>query len=293
MANILEVKGLKKDYGNFSLKDVGFSLPEGCITGFIGINGAGKTTTIHSILNIIHRDSGEINIFGENMNANEKQIKDRIGIVFDENYFFDELTMTEMKSIIAPAYSRWCEKDYCRYMDAFDLNPKQTIGTLSKGMKIKFALALALSHKAELLIMDEPTCGLDPLIRGQLLELLLDYMKKDGKGVFFSTQITSDLDKVADMLILIDSGEIILEEEKDLLLDEHYRVKGDTKLLNDDYKKEFVSLQVTDYGFTGIMKDIDHQLRRIDNVVIERPTIEDVMLAHIERRRKSSAFSFD
>lgn len=291
MENILEVKGLRKNYKNFCLKDIDFSLPEGCITGFIGINGAGKTTAIHSILNIIHRDSGEIEFFGKNLNNNEREIKDRLGIVFDDNYFYDELTMAEMKSIIAPAYSRWCEKDYQQYMDDFGLNSKQTIGTLSKGMKMKFALTLALSHKAELLIMDEPTSGLDPLIRNQLLKFLKDYMKKEGRGVFFSTHITSDLEKVADMLILIDSGEILMMEEKDLFLDEHCKVKGDARILKDEYKNLFINLQITDYSFTGITRNIDVVHQNIDNIIVERPTIEEVMLAYIERG-KNNAVSF-
>lgn len=168
MDNILEVSGINKSYDDFSLKDISFYLPEGCITGFVGINGAGKTTTLRSILGLTNNVSGKINFFGMDIKGNESEIKDRIGIVLDDGCFYDELTISEMKSIIAPAYKNWCEQDFIDYLERFELNPKQKINTLSKGMRMKYALALSLSHKAELLIMDEPTSGLDPLVRSQL-----------------------------------------------------------------------------------------------------------------------------
>ena len=229
MESILKVSDLNKSYGNFSLSNVSFSLPEGCITGFIGVNGAGKTTTLRTILELTNRTSGHIEFFGLDMQSHEQEIKNRIGVVLDGGYFYEELSLAEMKSIIAPAYTSWCEQDFKNYLERFNLNPKQKINTLSKGMKMKYALALALSHKAELLIMDEPTSGLDPLIRSQLLTILTDYMNSGGKGVFFSTHIISDLDKIADMLIMIDNGHIVFQEEKDTLLDYYRIVKGDVR----------------------------------------------------------------
>lgn len=283
MEHILEVSGLNKTYEDFSLSDVSFVLPEGCITGFIGINGAGKTTTIHSILNMVQRDSGSIKILGKEFTGNEKELKNRIGVVYDDSYFYDELTIAEMKSIIAPAYKNWCEQDYKYYMELFKLNAKQVISTLSKGMKMKFALALALSHKAELLIMDEPTSGLDPLIRSQILSILTDYMEQGGRGVFFSTHITLDLDKIADLIIMINNGKIVMEQEKDTLLDEHRKVKGDIKYLNEENKKLFLNLDISDYGFIGITEKMAEVQCDIPDILIERPTIEDIMLAYIER----------
>ncbi|HJC49638.1 MAG TPA: ABC transporter ATP-binding protein, partial [Candidatus Anaerostipes avistercoris] len=245
----------------------------------------GKTTTIKSILDITHRDKGSVKFFGKSSERNLREIKDRLGVVFDDSYFYDELTMAEMKSIIAPAYSRWSDSRYKSYMEKFNLNPNQKIATLSKGMKTKFALVLALSHEAELLIMDEPTSGLDPLMRSQLLEVLKEYMKEGGKGVFFSTHIVSDLEKIADMLILIDNGEILLKEEKDILLDKFRKIKGDINWLNDSYKKLFLTLKVTDYGFTGITAHAREFENGIKDIVVERPTLEEIMLAYIERRR--------
>ncbi len=286
MDNILEVSGLNKRYGDFALKDLSFYLPDGCITGFVGINGAGKTTTLRSILGLTNKVSGNIKFFGMNINGNESKIKDRIGIVLDEGGFYDELTLSEMKNVIAPAYRNWCEQDFIDYMEQFSLNPKQKINTLSKGMRMKYALALALSHKAELLIMDEPTSGLDPLVRSQLLNILKDYMGKGGKGVFFSTHITSDLEKIADMLIMIDGGEIVFQEEKDQLLDSYRIIKGSTEKLNTDTRKYFLTIEESAFGFTGITKQGSDVMEHMQDALTERPTIEDIMLANVERRKK-------
>jgi len=281
MNNILEVSDLNKSYGDFTLSDVTFALPEDCITGYIGVNGAGKTTTLRSILGLTSKTSGSVKFFGTEMEHHERELKNRIGIVLDDGCFYDDLTMSEMKDVIAPSYTSWSEQDYKSYMSRFSLNPKQKISTLSKGMRIKFALALALSHKAELLIMDEPTSGLDPLIRSQLLTILTDYMNEGGKGVFFSTHITSDLDKIADTLIMINNGKIVFQEEKDTLLDNYRIVKGDIKALNKDTRKLFLSISETKFGFTGITTQTSAVQKSMPNVVVERCTIEDIMLANI------------
>ena len=281
MNDILTVSGLNKSYGDFSLRDVTFSLPEGCITGFIGVNGAGKTTTLRTILGLTGRLSGNIQFFGLDFDKHERQIKNRIGIVLDDGCFYEELTLAEMKSIISSAYTSWSEQDFKRYLDLFSLDPKQKISTLSKGMRMKYALALALSHNAELLIMDEPTSGLDPLVRGQLLKTLIEYMKNGGKGVFFSTHITSDLDKAADMLIMIDNGRIVFQEEKDTLLDTYRIAKGDSRALTTDIRKLFLTISETEFGFTGITKQISEVRSYIPDVITERPTIEDIMLGNI------------
>ena len=281
MNNILEVNGLVKRYPAFSLDNISFSLPEGCVTGFIGANGAGKTPTIRSILNLAHKDVGVVKIFGLDADAYEQEIKDRIGIVMDSNYFYNDLSMKDMKSIVAPAYSKWSDADYRAYMEKFELDPKQKISTLSRGMRMKYALVLALSHQAELLIMDEPTSGLDPLVRSQFLEIVLDYMKNGGKGVFFSTHITSDLDKIADMLILIDGGKIIFQRDKDDLLDTFRTVKGNTAALNDKNKRLIRGLRVSAFGFTGITDQVPEIKKEMPDVLLEKATIEDIMLAYI------------
>lgn len=283
MNSVLEVHGLHKKLGNFELHDVSFSLPENCITGFIGINGAGKTTTIKSILGLILKDTGSVQVFGQDMDKNERELKNRIGIVFDEGYFYEDLTMAEMKSIVAPAYTKWDNSRFKQIMERFELQLNQKISTLSKGMRMKYAIALALSHHADLLIMDEPTSGLDPLIRREIMDILLEFMGQEGKSVFFSTHITSDLDKMADVLILMDQGNIVFNEDKDLLLDKHGFVKGDNKNLNEHTRKMFLTLRETEYGFEGLTNNKAAIRQEMKNVLIEKPTIEDIMLGYVRR----------
>ncbi|HDR7891087.1 TPA: ABC transporter ATP-binding protein [Bacillus toyonensis] len=281
MNAVLKVKNLNKAYENFSLKDVTFSLNQDCITGFIGTNGSGKTTTIKAILGLVLKDSGNINFLENDIDKHERKSKNKIGVVLDEGYFYDELTLKEMKNVIAPSYTEWDEQVFLKYIKQFNLNLGQKISTLSKGMRMKFAVALALSHHADLLIMDEPTSGLDPLVRSELIDILLDFMKEPGKSVFFSTHITSDLDKIADMIILIDNGQILIDEEKDVLVETHALVKGDNQLINNQTKKLFLNLSQTTYGFEGITHKIDDVCRLMPGVLMERPTIEDIMLSYI------------
>lgn len=281
MNELLSVRGLTKNFDRFSLQELSFSLPEGCITGFIGANGAGKTTTLRTILDLIHKDSGDVRIFGLDMATDARAIKDRIGVVLDDGGFYDELSLSEMKRIIAPAYSRWSDEDFQRWLDHFRLDPHQKIATLSRGMRMKFALALAMSHGAELLIMDEPTSGLDPKIRRQLLRTLSTFMENGGKGVFFSTHITSDLDKIADFLVMIDDGQILFQEDKDTLLDSHRILKGDSAALTADTRPLFLSLEETAYGFTGLTC-APEALDAFPDALVERPTVEDIMLAYMK-----------
>lgn len=281
MNAVLEVKNLNKAYENFSLKDVTFSLNQDCITGFIGTNGSGKTTTIKAILGLVLKDSGKISFLEKDIDKHERKSKNKIGVVLDEGYFYDELTLKEMKNVIAPSYTEWDEQVFLKYIKRFNLNLGQKISTLSKGMRMKFAVSLALSHHADLLIMDEPTSGLDPLVRSKLIDILLDFMKEPGKSVFFSTHITSDLDKIADMIILIDDGQILIDEEKDALVETHALVKGDNQLINNQTEKLFLNLSQTKYGFEGITHKIDDVCRLMPGVLMERPTIEDIMLSYI------------
>ncbi|WP_368506336.1 ABC transporter ATP-binding protein [Bacillus cereus] len=281
MNAVLEVKNLNKAYENFSLKDVTFSLNQDCITGFIGTNGSGKTTTIKAILGLVLKDSGKISFLEKDIDKHERKSKNKIGVVLDEGYFYDELTLKEMKNVIAPSYTEWDEQVFLKYIKRLNLNLGQKISTLSKGMRMKFAVSLALSHHADLLIMDEPTSGLDPLVRSELIDILLDFMKEPGKSVFFSTHITSDLDKIADMIILIDDGQILIDEEKDALVETHALVKGDNQLINNQTEKLFLNLSQTKYGFEGITHKIDDVCRLMPGVLMERPTIEDIMLSYI------------
>lgn len=282
MNNVIEINGLCKKYENFELSNVSISIPTGCVAGFIGLNGQGKTTTIRTMLGLSKKISGTVKILGKDIDKNEKEIKERIGIVFDDGYLYETLKMKDMKNIVAKAYTKWDEKIYSDFMNRFSLNENQKISTLSKGMKMKFALTLALSHHAELLIMDEPTSGLDPLVRKELLDILSEFMENGGKGVFYSSHIISDLDKFADIIVFINNGKIIFVEDKDYLLDSFVSVKGDKKFLTENNRKLFICLNINEYGFTGITNHLTELKESIPEIISERINLEALMLAYIE-----------
>lgn len=285
MDYVIEINGLKKSYtkGSQILKGIDFKIEKGIVAGFIGMNGAGKTTTIKLMLDLIKKDAGQIKLFGKDLKENEKEIKNRIGIVFDQGYLYEDLKLSDMKKIFAGAYSNWDEAHYKKYINQFQLDEKQRIKQLSKGMKMKFSLALALSHHADLLIMDEPTSGLDPKVRNEFIDMIRTFMKEEGKTVFFSTHITTDLDKIADRIIMLNHGEVILNKEKDVLLEEHALVKGEKQMLNDNNRTQFISLSERGFSFEGLTNQKVKLKREMEHALFEKPTIEDVMIAYMER----------
>lgn len=284
MGPILEITNLRKEYEGFTLKDISLTLQRGFIMGFIGPNGAGKSTTIKLILNLINRDGGTIKVFGMDNIKYETQVKNRIGFVLDENFLYDELTVREMKNIIASFYKRWDDKTFDNYMKKFELPYNKKIKELSKGMKVKFSLAAALSHNAEFLILDEPTSGLDPVVRNELMDILSDVIQDENKAIFFSTHITSDLDKIADYVTFINNGEIIFSTAKDDILENYGLVKGPNELINDDKKDVFIGLRKYGFGFEALVKD-KRQARKVfgDKILVEKPTLEDIMVYYTRR----------
>jgi ABC-2 type transport system ATP-binding protein len=277
--NILEVSNISKDFVGFSLKDISFELKKGYIMGFVGPNGAGKTTTIKLIMNLIKRKEGDIRVFGMDNLAHEQKIKQRIGFVYDENFYYEELTPMELRHVIGPAYFEWDNKAYQSYLDKFKLPRNKAIKKFSRGMKMKLSIALAMSHQAELLIMDEPTSGLDPVFRSEVLEMLQEFMTDENRGILFSSHITSDLDKIADYVCFINEGEIVLKSSREELLEKYAMVKGERKLLNEELSRDLVGLKVSDFGFSGLTTEANKtRTRWKDSVIIERPTLEDIMI---------------
>ncbi len=279
MDYIIEIKDLCKSYKDFSLKNVSITLQPGYIMGFIGPNGAGKSTTIKLIMNLIKRDSGTISVLGMNNILHEKEIKSRIGFVYDENYYYEDLTISEVKRIMAPFYMSWDNNAFEKYISRFSLPSDKKIKELSKGMKMKFSLAMALSHKAELILMDEPTTGLDPVFRSELLDILLEIIQDENVSIFFSTHITTDLEKVADYITFINKGQIVFSESKDKIMDEYAVVKGKKELLDADTRKEFLSIRENDFGFEALTNNAD-RIRRLfkQEAVIEKASLEDIMV---------------
>lgn len=287
MSALLELKNVGKKYKEFELKAISFQLEKGYIMGFIGPNGAGKSTTIKLMMNLLKKDQGEIKIFGMDYREKESEIKQRIGFVYDENYFYEELSMIEMKKIIAPFYNNWDEKAFQRYVKDFNLSPKQKIKELSKGMKMKYSLALALSHNADLIIMDEPTSGLDPIIRNELLDILYTIIQDEEKGILFSTHNTSDLDKIADYITFINNGEMVFSRPKDEILEQYKIIKGGKEILNASTREKLVGIKEHGVGFEALTRSSDVLRKEFGNrIVIEEPCLEDIMLYTVRGRQR-------
>ncbi|MEH7048952.1 ABC transporter ATP-binding protein [Bacillus pseudomycoides] len=276
---MLELKNVCKNYKDFSVKNISFTLPRGYIMGFVGPNGAGKSTTIKMIMNLVKKNSGDITIFGKDNAKAEKDIKQYIGFVYDENHYYEELTCEQMKKIIAPLYKNWDEAQYQSYMERVQVPKNKKIKQLSKGMKMKFAIAMALSHHAERIIMDEPTSGLDPVVRSELLDILQEIVMEEEVSVLFSTHITTDLERIADYITFIHEGEIVFTGEKDEILENHVIVKGSNDLLDLEGKELFIGLRKNKFGFEGLAKDKQAIEDWFGNeVVLEKPTLDDIVV---------------
>lgn len=273
---MIKITNLCKTYPNFSLKNISFEIPTGYITGFLGMNGAGKTTTIKSILNIAHPDSGQIEIFGRDMSQNELALKQDIGFILGGFDYFPKNKVKEISEIYSSFFDNWDEKIYQGYIKEFKIDENKKVCELSAGTKVKYGLALALSHKAKLLILDEPTSGLDPIARENILDIFRDIIQDGETSILFSTHITSDLDKCADYILMIKNGEIIANDSKDDLIEGHRLISGKSSDLTDSLKKRAVGIKVNNFGFTGLIKKSDIQPSDVINQ--ERPNLEDIMI---------------
>ncbi|SFC51145.1 ABC transporter ATP-binding protein [Clostridium uliginosum] len=281
----IKIRNLKKNYKDFILDIEELDIPNGYITGFIGQNGAGKTTTIKSILGLVKPDSGEIEVLGENYLKNEKT-KEDLAYIGEVSGFLEENKLKYIKKSISSFYSNWDEELYKKYIENFKLNENKVYKDLSKGQQKQFELTLAFAHHPKILIMDEPTANLDPLIRNEFIEILQENMVKEEITVFYSTHITSDLDKSADYIVIINDGKIILKGEKDILLENNIIVKSKKEFLDPGIKKEFISIRENSFGFEGLM---DNQKKAYElfgeEAVYEKCSLEDILLFYTRRGR--------
>ena len=280
MDDILSLRNVTKEYDGFSLKDISFSLKKGYIMGFIGPNGAGKTTTIKLIMNLLQVDSGSIEIFGLDNVKNERDIKKDIGFIYSDNIFWDELSIKETSIFISRFYENWDEKLFKSYIDRFNLPISKKIKKLSKGMQMKVSIAMALSHNPKLLIMDEPTSGLDPVFRRELLDILLEIIQDEEKSVFFSTHITSDLEKTADYITFLNDGKMVFSEDMESVMEKYKIVKGSNELLDSSSNsiKLLTGLKKNKFGFESITTS-PASVRELwgDRAVIENASLDDIM----------------
>lgn len=277
MNNALEVSNLRKEFRDFTLNNVSFSLPMGYIMGFVGQNGAGKTTTISLILNMTGRDGGEVKIFGLDNIRDEKKIKQDIAVVFDETYFVDSWKVREVEKALKSFYSGWNSELYSQYIKSFNLPIDKRVKELSRGMKMKLMLAVAMSHEAKLLILDEPTSGLDPVARDELLEILGAYIEDGKKSILFSTHITSDLERIADYITVIDHGNLFYTGTKDDLLEGYSIAKGGPNDLSGPLQKKIIGLSKTSTGFSGLIRSSDKGLLSSE-MITEQPSIDEILV---------------
>ncbi len=278
MENIIEVKNISKTLEDFQLKNISFDFKKGFIMGLIGPNGAGKSTLIRCLMDLMKINSGEIKLFGMTHLENTKDIKDKIGFVYDESYFYEDLTLERNKRIIAPFYRNWDEQAFYNYIEKFSLPLKKKVKHLSKGMKMKFAIAIALSHHPELIILDEPTSGLDPIFRRELLDILQEFIQDENKSIFYSTHITTDLEQIADYITFIHDGKLIFSEETDMILENYKLIRGPKELVDQISSSHIVGIKQTEMGFEAIMKDFKTtDLKLTEKLILLQPTLEDVM----------------
>lgn len=279
MDHVVSLNNVSKLYDGFSLSNVMLDIPRGYIMGLIGPNGAGKTTLIKLMMNLIHPSSGDIEVFGMPYKGHEKEIKSKIGFVYDEPGFYQDETVTRMKNMIAPFYESWNEEQFQKYMNEFQLPERKKIKKLSKGMKMKFSLALALSHDAELIVLDEPTSGLDPVFRRELMEIFADIIQDENKTILLSSHITTDLDRIADFITYIDDGEIVFSRPKDDIFETYAIVKGPNSVMNEELMKYLIGTRQTVIGFEALTHETFKVEERAghDQLVIETPNLEDLL----------------
>ena len=283
--NGIELKGVTKKYDGFTLDSVSFTVPRGSIMGFIGQNGAGKTTTIRSLLNITKTDGGEIRLLGLDHIKNEQEIKRRTAVVFDELPFHDIFNARDIAKIFSGIYPEWDNSVYSQYLERFELPQKKKIGQFSKGMKMKLQIACALSHNAELLVMDEATSGLDPVVRDEILHIFMEYMENGERTILMSSHITSDLEKIADTVTFIDKGVILLSGSKDEVIENHGIIKcsaGDVKLID---PADIVSVRQNSFGAEVMIHSRSTAAYRYRDMLLDTASLEEIMLFYVNKRR--------
>ena len=274
MKNAIEIRNLKKDYDN--------NIPSGYVIGLIGENGAGKTTLIKSILNIINTDSGEIKIFNKDSKKYDYLIKENIGVVLDDMFFPEIITANDINIIMKGIYKNWDEKLFYKYLDNFKLTSNKKIKELSKGMRKKLEIATALAHHPKLLILDEPTSGLDPVVRDDILDIFLDFIKDEEHTILLSTHITSDLERIADRIIFIDNGQIILNESKDELLDNYGILKCDISSFSEISKEDIISYKKNKYNYEILISDRNKIKKKYKDYIIDKITLDELMILIIK-----------
>lgn len=276
--NLLQIKAIEKKYKTFTLGPIDLTLPAGTILGLIGRNGSGKTTTLKAMLNMINLDGGTISIFGQDHIGDEQAIKQRIGFVPDECSLPPTLNASQVEKVLSPLFPQWDSGWYGSLLERFSIPQKQRIKEFSKGMKMKLMLACALAHRPDLLILDEATSGLDPVVRNEILDLLREYLIEGERGIILSSHITSDLEKTADYIAFIDRGKIRLSLCMDDIQSDYGIVKAPQHNLEALDRSIVIATKSGAFGATALVRNRRAARELIPNAVIDRASLDDIML---------------
>ena len=283
MKNAIEIKNLTKKYDSkFELGPIDLDIPSGCIIGLIGENGAGKTTLIKSLLSILKPNKGTINIFEKDINENETSIKEDLGVVLDDMFFPEILNAKDLNIIMKDLYKNWDSDLYSKYLEDFKLPNDKKIKEMSKGMRKKLEIAVALSHRPKLLILDEPTSGLDPVVRSEILDIFLKFIEDEEHTILLSTHITSDLEHIADEIIFIDKGKLLLQENRDELLDNYGILKCNIEDFSKIDTKDIIRYKKQKYNYEILISNKNKLSKKYKDYVIDKITLEDLMVLMIK-----------
>lgn len=280
--NALEIKNISKIYKNFKLDDISFILPCGHIMGLIGENGAGKSTIINCILDIIEKDSGSISVLGQKNDKNNVSLKENIGVVLDASDVYDNYTVKQVENIMKDVYKQWNHEVYDYYIQKFALPLNKIIKDFSRGMKMKMAITIALSYQPKLLILDEATSGLDPIMRDEILDVFMEFVQDENHAILLSSHISSDLEKIADYITFIHEGKLILSTSKDELIYEY----GLMKCRNDEFdkieKEDIIRYRIKTYEVEILVKDREKMAKKYPNCIVDPTKLDDIMMLYVK-----------
>lgn len=282
MNTALTITGLTKKYSHFTLDNISFNIPSGSIVGLIGENGAGKSTTINSILGLIKKDSGKITILGHDIDNLDYAVKEKIGVVFDGSNFSEELTPIKLSKVLQDIYSSWEQSYFNELLDQLNIPATKKIKTFSKGMKMKLSIAVAFAHHPQLLILDEATSGLDPIVRDDILDMFLEFVQDEEHSILVSSHITSDLEKVADYIVFIHAGKVIFCEPKDELLESYGIIKCGAAQFDAIDKNDIVTYRKQDYEWQVLVANREKMAKKYPKAMVIPATIDEIMLLYVK-----------
>ena len=280
--NALAVEGLTKKYPGFLLDSVSFCVPRGTIVGLIGENGAGKSTTMKAVLGLIQRDAGSMELLGKKDDEIDFLTRNRVGVVFDGNNFPDTLSPRKLGTLLKTVYTDWDEQQYALLLKKLSLPADRKIKRLSKGMKMKLSIAAALSHHAELLVLDEATNGLDPIVREEILDLLLEFVQDENHAVLLSTHITGDLEKIADYIVFLHEGRVMFSKAKDELRYQYGIVRCSASQFEKMDRNEMIACRKQDYEWDVLVADRAAAQKKYPEAVIDPAALDDIMLLYVK-----------